>query len=292
MTPALRSSACPCNTCPMAGDDSPLRLLILGAHPDDAEYHAGGTAAIYRDLGHTVRMISVTNGAAGHHEKAGRELAVIREAEARRSGQTIGADYIVWNEPDGALMPTLDVRLRIIRELRTYQPDIVLTHRPNDYHPDHRAVGQLVQDASYMVTVPAVAPDTPALSRDPVIAYLPDLFTKPTPLEPHVIVDVSDKTDTIVSMLACHASQVFEWLPYNEGRLAQVPADDAGRMVWLRSWYDEKVKPRAARFREAIIAAYGQSRGAAMDYVEVFEVSEYAAPLDAAARKRLFPFAP
>ncbi len=272
--------------------DKPPRLLILGAHPDDAEYHAGGLCAMYRSLDYTVKMVSVTNGDAGHHELGGAELAAIRRPEAAASGAVIGAEYVTWGFHDGTLQPTLDVREAVIRELRTFAPDLVLTHRLNDYHPDHRAVGQAVQDASYMVTVPNVLPDVPILKRDPVVGYLPDLFTKPTRLQADVILDVSEQVETVVKMLACHKSQVFEWLPYNEGVLDEVPPadDEAGRMNWLRAWYDEKIKPRADHFRDDLIAAFGEQRGRAIEYCEAFEISEYASPLDDVARARLFPF--
>lgn len=271
--------------------DDALRLLVLGAHPDDAEYHAGGLCAIYRQLGHVVKMISVTNGDAGHHEMHRDELATVRRAEAKAAGEAIGAAYVTWDFHDGTLQPTLDVREKIIREIRTFKPDVLLTHRLNDYHPDHRAVGQAVQDASYMVTVPAVCPDTPILRSDPVVAYMTDLFTKPTKLDADVIIDVTDHVDTIVRMLACQTSQVFEWLPYNECRLEEVPEGDAERLEWLRGWFDEKITPRADHFRSEIIAACDENKAASLQYVEVLEVSEYASPLSCELKKKLFPFA-
>lgn len=270
----------------------PLRLLILGAHPDDAEYHAGGLAAIYREAGHVVKMISATDGQSGHFRISGKDLADVRREEARRSGDVIGAAYEVWNNPDGRLLPTIEFREQIIRELRTFGPDLVLTHRLNDYHPDHRAVGQAVQDASYMVTVPPICPETPILRRDPVVGYLPDLFTRPAPLRADVVVDITDRMETIVQMLACHHSQFFEWIPYNERRPGDVPNAEPERLAWLRRWYAEKINPRAARYRERLVAQYGSDRGGRIDFCEVFEISEYAAPLDAAARKRLFWFLP
>lgn len=270
----------------------PLRLLILGAHPDDAEYHAGGLAAIYRDAGHVVKMVSVTNGESGHFRNSGKELADIRRAEARAAGEVIGATYEVWDNPDGRLMPTIDVRERIIRELRTFAPDLVLTHRLNDYHPDHRAVGQAVQDASYLVTVPPICPDVPALRRDPIVGYLPDLFTRPAPLRGDVVIDVGDRMETIVRMMAAHQSQFFEWLPFNERRTEEIPRAEADRIAWLRRWYEQKIAPRAERYRGELEAQYGPDRGRKIEFCEVFEISEYAAPLDEAARRRLFWFLP
>ena len=270
--------------------DAPLRLLILGAHPDDAEFHAGGLATIYRQHGHTVKMISVTDGRSGHHRYQPAQLASVRRRESLAAAAVIGATYEVWKYPDGTLQPSLDVRELIIREIRSFSPDLVLTHRPNDYHPDHRAVGQIVQDASYMVTVPLVVPDVPALSKDPVVAYMPDLFTRPYPFVPDVAIDISEQMDTVVDMLACHQSQVFEFLPFNQRIADQVPQDETERRQWLRRWYGEIIRPRADRFRDALVRQYGQPRGRQIEWAEAFEISEYAAPLDAAMRRRLFWF--
>src|SRR6266850_450726 len=151
-----------------------LRLLIIGAHPDDADYAAGGLAALYCAAGHVVKMVSLTNGDAGHHVKAGHDLAERRRREAAASAAVIGATYEVFHNHDGELLPTLENRRQVIRLIRSFRPNLVLTHRPNDYHPDHRYTSQLVQDAAYMVTVPAVVPEVPHLPRNPVIGYLPD----------------------------------------------------------------------------------------------------------------------
>jgi N-acetylglucosamine malate deacetylase 1 len=271
--------------------DTPLKLLILGAHPDDAEFSAGGLTTIYRGLGHTVKIVSLTNGAAGHYQRLPAALGPLRRQEAAAAGRTIGATYETWDIPDGELMPTLEVRWRVIREIRTFAPDLLLTHRTSDYHPDHRAVGQVVQDASYMVKVPNVLRDVPALRKDPVVAYMGDLFTKPCPLVPHVVLDVTDRLDGIVQMLACHRSQVFEWLPYEEGVLEQVPADESEKIAWLRGWYLAHVRPRAERFRPQLVAAYGAACGGQIEAAEVYEISEYAFQPDAALRQRLFPTA-
>jgi LmbE family N-acetylglucosaminyl deacetylase len=269
---------------------APLRLLIIGAHPDDADYSAGGTAALYRAAGHVVKMVSMTNGNAGHHLLSGAELARRRRAEAAAAGAVIGATYDVFDNNDGELLPTLERRRQVIRLIRTFQPDLVLTHRPNDYHPDHRYTSQLVQDAAYMVTVPAVVADTPHLSRDPVIAYLPDDFQKPYPFEPAVVVDVGSVLDEVVAMLHCHTSQFYEWLPYNAGHADEVPVDETSRREWLARRIGARLRPRADRYRDLLVRAYGPGRGAAVEYVEVFEACEYGAPLDEAARRRLFPF--
>jgi len=270
---------------------TPLRLLVIGAHPDDADYHAGGLAALYRAAGHEVKMVSLTNGDAGHQTLRGPELARRRRAEAAAAGAVIGATYDVLDNHDGELLPTLENRWAVIRLIRSCRPDLVLTHRPNDYHPDHRYTSQLVQDAAYLVTVPAVVPETPHLARDPVIAYLCDGFQKPYPFQPSVVVDVGGVLRQVVSMLHCHQSQFYEWLPYNGGYADQVPDDDQARRAWLSARVAARLASLADRYRQELLTTYGPRRGQAVQYVEAFEACEYGAPLDDAARRRLFPFA-
>jgi LmbE family N-acetylglucosaminyl deacetylase len=272
--------------------DRPMRLLIIGAHPDDADYHAGGLAALYRAAGHDVLMVSLTNGDAGHHAEPGPALATRRRAEANAAAAVIGARYLVLDNHDGELLPTLDNRRQVIQLIRSYDPDLVLTHRPNDYHPDHRYTSQLVQDAAYMVTVPAVAPGTPHLSRNPVIMYLPDEFQKPYPFQPAIAIDVGPVLDKIVAMLHCHVSQFYEWLPYNTGTVDQVPRVEAARRERLAGQVRPRLERQADRFRSLLASGYGPERGAAIEYAEGFEPCEYGAPFDEAARARLFPFVP
>ena len=167
---------------------------MIGAHPDDPE-EAAGTAALLASMGCAVKFVAVTNGDAGHETLKGKELAEIRYKEAQESGKRLGVTYDVLNNHDGLLMPTLDVRLEIIREIREWNADVVIAPRPNDYHPDHRYTGVLVQDAAYMVAVPDIAPETPALKKNPVFLYFPDRFQRPNPFHPDIAVDISSSFD-------------------------------------------------------------------------------------------------
>jgi LmbE family N-acetylglucosaminyl deacetylase len=178
----------------------------------------------------------------------------------------------------------------MIRTIRHFRPDLVLTHRANDYHPDHRATSLLVQDAAYMLTVPSICPDAPHLRRDPVIAYLSDDFTKPCPFEPTVVVDISAAWDAKVAMLDAHRSQFYEWLPYNGRYESEVPKGDDAGLAWLSARMAAQSARLADRFRSALLRSYGHIRGADIQLVEAFEASEYGAPLDAEAAARLFPF--
>ncbi|MES2792165.1 MAG: PIG-L deacetylase family protein [Planctomycetota bacterium] len=275
----------------MATPTSPtLRILVIGAHPDDCEIKAGGVAALYRQQGHVVRFVSVTNGDAGHHESSGPELAARRAKETLASGAVCGVEYEVLSNHDGQLVPTIAARWELIALIRRFQPDLILTHRPNDYHPDHRATSQLVCDAAYMVTVPPVVPDVPYLKTNPIIAFLSDDFQRPYPFQPTVVVDVTAVFPKIVDMQAAHVSQFYEWLPYNQGILDQVPADATQRRAWLAIQAGDRLRKVADRFRAELIAKYGPERGARIEYADAFEACEYGSPLTAEQIKRLFPF--
>lgn len=268
------------------------RILLLGAHPDDADLKAGGTCAKWVAHGHTVLLVSVTDGSAGHQTQHGPELAERRRSEAMAAGSILGVEYHVLDLPDGQLLPTLDARNTVLRLIREFGPDLIITHRPADYHPDHRYVATLVQDAAYMVTVPAVCPDTRHLDRNPVILYFSDNFKKPYPFQADLIVDIGSELDMLVSMADCHVSQFYEWLPFNSGISDQVPKQSQARKVWLAERLRQRIAPLAERYREQIIQTYGDARGRTVNYIEAFEVSEYGAPLDAATRAALFPFLP
>lgn len=258
------------------------RVLVLGAHPDDAEFFAGGLLASHQRAGSTIRLVSVTNGQSGHQSVPSHELIVRRRAEAAKAGRVIGADYVTWDFPDGSLQPTIALRLAIIREIRSFQPDLVLTHRPFDYHPDHRAVGQAVQDASYMVLVPKILPEVAPPRQEPIVAYMVDLFTRPCSFRADVILDVSEWWDTVLRMLDSHESQFYEWLPWIEGVLDSVPTDLEARQGWLAKWFDEKTNGRIARF-------WNSEWGLAPKLIEAYEISEYAGKPSTDTLERLFP---
>jgi N-acetylglucosamine malate deacetylase 1 len=272
--------------------EQPLRILVIGAHPDDADIKAGGTAAQWCARGHTVRLVSLTNGQAGHQSMAGPQLAQRRRREADAAAAVIGATYEIFDIPDGELDDRLDFRHRVIRLIRGFRPDLIITHRTTDYHPDHRFAGQLVQDAAYLLTVPAICPDVVHLPDMPVILYFSDGFRKPCRFEPHVVVDVGESFEKVVGMLHCHQSQFYEWLPYNAGYLDKVPGADEDRRRWLGERMARRIRPLAERYRDLVVWTYGAERGGQVQLIEAFEVSEYGSPLDAAARARLFPFLP
>src|SRR6187431_349308 len=175
-----------------AQTEGKIRIIMIGAHPDDCDQDGGGTAILFAKMGHAVKFVSVTNGDAGHQSMKGQELATRRLAEAREAGKRFGVQYDVLDNHDGQLLPTLDIRLQVIRKIREWQADVVIAPRPNDYHPDHRYTGVLVQDAAYMVAVPNVAPEVPALTKNPVFLYFQDGFQRPNAFRPDIAIDISE----------------------------------------------------------------------------------------------------
>jgi len=274
----------------LAAQSESVRIIAFGAHPDDCDLGAGGIAAKYAALGYKVKFVSLTNGDAGHQTQGGEELAKRRRAEAQEAGRRISIEYEVLDNHDGKLLPTLDVREQVIREIRQWNADIVIAPRPNDYHPDHRYTGVLVQDASYMVIVPNLVKDTPALRRNPVFLYYSDHFTRPQPFRPDIVVSIDDVFDKKIDMLDAHVSQFYEWLPWTVGKLDQVPKDPAERKKWLAMQPDVDRK-ETPEWREALQKRYG----AQVDHIqhaEAFEITEYGRQPTEEEIRRLFPFFP
>ena len=269
-----------------------LRILVIGAHPDDCEMKAGGLTAMYREAGHHVKFVSVTNGDAGHHLRNPPELAALRRTETEAVAKLMGIEYEVLNNRDGRLQPTLEARFELIGLIRRFRPDLVLTHRPNDYHPDHRATSILVCDAAYLVIVPHIVPEVPALRVNPVIAYLSDNFHRPTSFAPTVVVDVGPVLEKIIDQMVCHRSQFFEWLPWTLCQEASFPTQPAEQRDFVKHFYDSFNGPLADRYRDLVVQTFGEERGRKIQYIEAFEACEYGSPWNDAHKKTLFPMLP
>jgi len=276
--------------CAAAESDRPLQIIVFGAHPDDCELDAGGTAARWAKLGHKVKFVSVTNGDIGHHELAGAILARRRTAEVMRCAEILGITSEVLDIHDGELMPTLENRRTITRKIREWKADVVIAHRPNDYHPDHRYTGILVQDAAFMVIVPSFCPDVPALRKNPVFLYSEDDFQKPNPFSPDVVVPIDPVFDQKVAAIDALESQFYEWNPWLAGYLDEVPKGKAERLAWTRTRAEKRYGAVARRFRKQLEEALGSEKGRAVKYAEAFEVCEYGSKPSAAELRRLFPF--
>ena len=267
-------------------DTQKIRIIMIGAHPDDCDLKGGGTAALLSSMGYAVKFVSVTNGDAGHQTMKGAALAKRRLAEAKEAGKRFGVTYDVLDNHDGELLPTLAVRLQIIKKIREWNADVVISPRPNDYHPDHRYTGVLVQDAAYMVAVPNVAPETPRLQKNPVFLYFQDHFQRPNPFRPDVAIDISSVYTQKVHALDAHQSQVYEWLPWIGGFLDKVPTNKAEQEKWLAETRAVKITPDV---RTSLEKWYGKDKAAQVKHAEAFEVCEYGARPTDEDLKRIFP---
>jgi LmbE family N-acetylglucosaminyl deacetylase len=275
---------------PQGATSGPLRVIVFGAHPDDCELEAGGTAARWSRLGYKVKFVSVTNGDIGHYQMAGAILARRRTEEVQKCAQILGIETEVLDIHDGELLPTLENRRTITRKIREWQADVVISPRPNDYHPDHRYTGILVQDAAFMVIVPSFCPDVAALRKNPVFLYTEDNFKKPNPFAPDVVVPIDPVFDLKVACIDALESQFYEWNPWLFGYLAEVPKDKTARLEWTRNRAVKHYGGLADRFRPKLIELLGAEKGKAVKYAESFEICEYGTQPTRDELLRIFPF--
>ncbi|MCE5270692.1 PIG-L family deacetylase [bacterium] len=274
----------------MAGKFEDLRVLAIGAHPDDCEIKVGGAAALWAEQGASVKFLSLTNGDAGHHEMGGGPLARRRKRESVRAAEVLGVQETqTLDNHDGELAPDTEVRKAVVKAIRQWRADVVITCRPNDYHPDHRYTSQVVQDAAYVVRVPNYCQDVPALRKDPAFFYVSDGFTKPCPFEPVVSVDIDPVSGKKLRALHTMDSQMYEWLPWIEGCLEAVPEGDTARLAWLPTFLDGFFE-KAEDFRGPLAERYGEERAARVKYSESFELCEYGHRPSRQEVWELFPF--
>lgn len=183
-----------------------MKVLAVGAHPDDIEFQCAGTLSKYRRQGHSVAIAIATNGNVGSSSDTKEEIAAIRKKEAQASAATIGADFCWLDYPDEFLFNTPETRLKFIDVVRQATPDLIICPNPQkDYHPDHTTAGQIIWDIHVMVTVPNIVTSHTPCDRIPKIVYMDTVAG--VNLIPNRYVDISDEIETKKKMLACHKSQ-------------------------------------------------------------------------------------
>lgn len=255
----------------------PKRFLMIGAHPDDADIRFGGTAVQLVKAGHIVKFVAMCNGSCGHYSMSGKELAERRYAETQASKAISGIEeyQVLMENNDCELTPDLENRQKVIRIIREFAPDVVLTHRLCDYHADHRATSQLVHDAAYLTQVPKYCPDTPIPAQNPVFACVWDGFIDPRPFRADALVPFDDFVDEKCRMFDCHVSQFYEWLAW-EKKMTLDPEKmswEEKRQFLMDNWGSRYVQV-ADENRENLIAMYGE-KGKTIRYAEAFEYSPY-----------------
>ena len=269
-----------------------LNIMAIGAHPDDCDICFGGTALKFKAMGHRVMFLSMTNGCSGHHLMPGPALSARRYAETQAVMKMTGIEYKVTDIPDGTLTADLRNRDLLLREIRTFKPDLILTHRPNDYHPDHRSTATLVMDSSYLILVPHVLPDSPPIRKRPYIFYFYDHFSFPGPFVPDIIVSIDDVIDQKIAMIDCHKSQMYEWIPWVEGFAEDVPPeqDEDGRRQWLKQYIRSNWEPPISKqYRKILEMRYGTEKSGKTLDCEAFQLSEYCAQAGQEELEKIFP---
>lgn len=266
------------NLFPAYSQEKVLNIIAIGAHPDDCDIKFGGTAALFSKMGHNVKFLSITNGDAGHMEQGGGVLAQRRYEETQEAASKLGVVYEVLDYHDGEVMPTLELRMEIVRQIREWEADIVISHRPYDYHPDHRYTSAVVQDAAFMVEVPNYVPGTPALRWTPLFLFFRDHFQTPYPFKPQITIDITSVIDDKINSISSYESQFYEWLPWVSRYKVELPEDKGLRKQWLKDWiidhprWSPKVTPEILTSLEKW---YGNDEAKKIKYAEAFEICEF-----------------
>ena len=271
--------------------DTKARVIVFGAHPDDPEIGTAGVAALWAAKGHQVKLVSCTNGDIGHWKEAGGQLYRRRKAEVERAAKLMGYTVEQMDNHDGELEPTLENRKKVTRLIRDWKADIVISHRPNDYHPDHRYTGVLVQDAAYMVTVPNFCPEVPHLTKNPIFLYSSDRFDKPNPFAADIIVDIDSVMEKKLDGLLGMVSQFYEGgANGDESLMNKDPEFVKKRWAEVRARFVDRQVNIANKYRKNLEEWYGKDRAAKVIHAEAFEICEYGRRPDKAEIKKLFPF--
>lgn len=267
-----------------------FRYLVIGAHADDCE-SAGGIVLKLKALGHDVQFLVATNGCSGHHVQMGGALVKRRLRETAKVTALTGIPYYTLDLPDGSLTQGLPERALMMRAIRELNPDVIITHRAWDYHPDHRNTSLLVQDCSFLLLVPNVNPMTAPMKRMPAIFYIQDRFQKPIPFSPDLVFDISAEWEMKLRMYHQYDSQMYEWLPWVDGvDMSTIPADDEARFEWLKhTRFGTRGEGYADQFRDQLIKKYGDA-GRGARHAEALECCEYGRRPSKEELHLLFPF--
>ena len=273
-------AACPPVKASIPRTSGPQRVMIIGAHPDDADIQCGCTAAKLIAKGARVKFVAVCNGNIGHHKLSRKETAATRRQETLDAAKVWGLDsYDIYGYEDAGVPYDIQTREVIARKIQEFEPDIIITHRDCDYHVDHRTVGMHVKDCGYMLGCPHWIEGSKALRRRPLILLMNDFFTVPRTLRPDIVVNCDPYIGKWCDALNCQVSQFYEWLAWDKGIEDEVAAigdrskNTAGRNAYLKKYWAASKEKNAVRFADAWREQYPGKP--VPKYMEAYEVSEY-----------------
>ena len=261
----------------------PQRVMVIGAHPDDADIVCGCTAAKLVAKGARVKFVAVCNGNIGHHICSREKTAAVRRQETLNAAKVFGLDsYDIYGYGDARVPNDFEARELVARKIQEFEPDIIITHRDCDYHVDHRTVGTLVKDCGYMLGCPHWIEGSKPLRRRPLILLMRDNFTVPRVMRPDILVDADPYIGKWCDALDCQVSQFYEWLAWDKGVENEVKAigdrkvNIAGRNAYLIKYWGVRKSYDANRFASAWCEQYPGC--AVPKMVEAYEISEYGRP--------------
>ena len=189
-----------------------MNILAIGAHPDDVEESCGGTLAKFASQGHKIFIATATNGNVGSSTLSMEEIANVRKEEARKAAAIIGAEYICLDYDDEMFFEDREARLKFIDLVRYCKADLILTHNPEDYNPDHELTSKIINDIAVMIPVAKLKTPNEPYDKIPIIAYFEPVAG--LGFVPTEYVDITDFMDTKIQMMNCHQSQI-SWMSDN-----------------------------------------------------------------------------
>jgi LmbE family N-acetylglucosaminyl deacetylase len=258
----------------------PLKVIVIAAHPDEAEMYAGGTMRLLADKGAAVKFMSLTNGDAGHYEMERVPLKRRRAREAYEAARFLGVlDYEILDIHDGELVADLALRQQVISAICRWQADVVITfHDECEGHLDNRAAAKAVREAVGFAMNSNIAGDVPALRQSPICLKMTDYGA--TDVHQHdVVVDGDASIDAKLKSCIAHATQFLEFAPFERSFLNEVPkAGDwpAERAFVLKYW--PEFMYALDSMRPALTARYGEKHGAKVQFAESFQLAGYGRP--------------
>ncbi len=267
------------------------RVIVICAHPDDAELTTGGTAILLSRSGYKVKLVSLTNGNKGHHKGTKNEIAIRRYNETQEVKKRMNCEYEILNNEDGELEANLKNRMEVIRLIREWKADIVITHPSYDYHPDHRNTSLLVQDAAFLVNVPKILPEVPALTESPLFLYTRGRYADRQKPNPDIVVDITPVVREKAYIIDAHASQIYEWLPWINRSNKIIPDTQEEKIEYILKEYVLKRGEIKEKDRHVVEKWYG-SRAKEVKTIEAFEICEFGRAVNDQDIRELFPMFP
>jgi LmbE family N-acetylglucosaminyl deacetylase len=266
------------------------RVIVIAAHPDEADEYAGGTGALFAEMGNAVKFVSLTNGDAGHWQMTKDALTKRRYNEAKEAGKRLGVEYDVLNYHDGELENSIQLRKDVVKLIREWKADIVISFFPADgEHPDNMNAGKVVQEAAgFIANVPLFMPEVPCLAKSPVFLYMRDFYTRQLPHQFNIVIPIDETIEKKYASFDAHASQFYEFAPYQKGILNEVPKTPAGRIKFFEKYWGmySAITPDMKKILEKW---YGSKKAAKFQYAEAFEIAPFSRYPSNEEMELLFP---